>query len=398
VSACNKLDEVTVNPAIPTAGLRFINAMPDSSGGGGLDFRFIDFLENNAHFQIRFRNSPAFSAGVPASAIQYKPVQVTGTPRKYRIFLDDTLITVASFVLNEGELSLTADHNYTFIVWGYGRSTGADKVKVTLIDETAEQAKYAPTGDPGAGKVAVRVLNTTNRTISASQYKCVGTSTATCTGTAPGTPTWPTVAPFSASNYVIVDTSFLAVHVDGAEPGAFPDIVAMTGTRALCAQLACVAGQTPDIEATAGTQIEGSAVTAIVWPGSTPTQSAAPVFTPQGAQTVTGGTLTGLGYVYTTGTGAANALSAATNSYVRAAGSFITEGFAVGQTITVNGFATAANNGTTTVTAVAATALTVAKATVTEAFATGSVRSIAAPRSNISYAWDRRPKRCPTCG
>jgi hypothetical protein len=66
-------------------------------------------------------------------------------------------------------------------------------------------------------------------------------------------------------------------------------------------------------------------------------------------------------------------LSATATGYARASGSFITNGFVVGQQITASGFTNAANNGRSTITAVTATALTVTKdtPTVVEAAATG---------------------------
>lgn len=58
-------------------------------------------------------------------------------------------------------------------------------------------------------------------------------------------------------------------------------------------------------------------------------------------------------------------LSVTTTGYARAAGSFITDGFAVGMEIAASGFTTAANNGAGVVTAVAAGTLTVDAYTVT---------------------------------
>ena len=72
MSAC-KPEEVIQTENIPTAGVRFINAVPDSAGSFGLDFRFVDLPESNSHFRIAFRNGPTTSAGVTASTgVQYK--------------------------------------------------------------------------------------------------------------------------------------------------------------------------------------------------------------------------------------------------------------------------------------------------------------------------------------
>ena len=47
VSAC-KPEEVVTTPKQPTAGVRFINAVPDTGATFGLDFRFVDVVENSA--------------------------------------------------------------------------------------------------------------------------------------------------------------------------------------------------------------------------------------------------------------------------------------------------------------------------------------------------------------
>src|SRR5262245_13677449 len=89
LSAC-RLDEVITTENIPTAGVRFINAVPDTAGASGLDFRFVDIVENSAHFRMTFRNGPSTSGGVTASSLtQYKAARAGA--RKFKIFLDDTL-------------------------------------------------------------------------------------------------------------------------------------------------------------------------------------------------------------------------------------------------------------------------------------------------------------------
>jgi hypothetical protein len=61
------------------------------------------------------------------------------------------------------------------------------------------------------------------------------------------------------------------------------------------------------------------------------------------------------------------------NTYTRSSGSFVTEGFAPGMTITVAGMAQPQNNGVKVVTAVTATTLTVAQALAAEAGPTSGV-------------------------
>lgn len=78
--------------------------------------------------------------------------------------------------------------------------------------------------------------------------------------------------------------------------------------------------------------------------------------------------------VCTTG---ATDLSATTTGYARAAGSFLVDGFAPGMELLASGFAAAANNGRSVVTAVAALTLTVKKAGATTIEAAGAARTLA---------------------
>ena len=149
VSACSP-DKVVTTEDIPTAGLRFINAVPDTAGAFGLDFRFVDLPESNAHFRIPFRNNPATAGGVTASTlVQYKNARAG--QRRFRIFLSDSLQSVASIVLKDSTLNLEAGKNYTALLWGNARSSGADRMRLTIIEENV--------ADPGAN-VALRVINT----------------------------------------------------------------------------------------------------------------------------------------------------------------------------------------------------------------------------------------------
>jgi hypothetical protein len=144
VSACSP-EDVVDSPVGPTAGVRFINAVPDTGAAFGLDFRFVDIVENSGAFRIPFRNGPqntVIRAGdtVTASAqIQYKAAKAGS--RHFRIFLDDTLQAVASTALKDSTVDLTAAHNYTFLLWGNARSSGSDKMRLTVIDETGRRPR-----------------------------------------------------------------------------------------------------------------------------------------------------------------------------------------------------------------------------------------------------------------
>jgi hypothetical protein len=244
--ACNP-DQVINTENIPTAGVRFINAVPDSAGAYGLDFRFVDIVESNAQFRIAFRNSPASTGIAVATGIEFKGARAGD--RHFRIFLDDTIQTIASTVLKDSTIHLDAGHNYTVLLWGSARSTGSDKMRLTVIDETVT--------DPGA-QVALRVINATSTAIDARQY--------VQGGTAPSNATWSNVAPFSASSYVNAAPGNIMYNVQPAGGGTviFNDLQAPPGTPASSS----AGTSTLDIAPIPGTAVAGSAVTLIVFPRS----------------------------------------------------------------------------------------------------------------------------------
>jgi hypothetical protein len=211
--------------------------------------RFIDIVESNAQFRIGFRNSPPASGIQVSTGIEYKNTK--SGPRHFRIFLDDTLQTIASTFLVDTTVTFEATHNYTVILWGSGRSSGADKMKLTIIDETV--------GDPGA-QVALRVINATSSPIDARQY--------VQGGTAPAAADWANVAPFSASAYVKVAPGLIMYNVRaaGGTTSLFNDLQAPPGSPP--SSSAGPAGKI-DTEAVPGTNVAGSAVTLIVFPRST---------------------------------------------------------------------------------------------------------------------------------
>jgi hypothetical protein len=247
MSAC--IPETTITtPVTPTAGVRFINAVPDSAGAFGLDFRFVDIVESNAQFRVPFRNSPTTTGGITASALtQYKAAQA-GTARHFIIFLDDTIQAIASTKVKDSTLNLVDGHNYTVILWGAAR---AGQLQLKVIDETI--------ADP-ASKVALRVINAGTSAIDVRTY--------TTGGTLPATPTWANVAGLSISTFVNADTGSISYNVQPAGGGAalFTDMQALRGAVATSS---AGAGAKLDIEPIPGTGVAGSAVTLVVYPRST---------------------------------------------------------------------------------------------------------------------------------
>jgi hypothetical protein len=232
-------DEVVKTENVPTAGVRFINAVPDSSGAFGMDMRFVDIVESNAQFRVTFRNNPVTSGGFTSSTqVQFKPARAGS--RNFRIFLDDTLQNIASIVLKDTTVTLEAGKNYTAIMWGEGR---AGTMRLRFFEDVP--------ADPGAN-VALRIINATNAAIDGRFF--------TTGGTAPATASWANVAPYSASAFVTTAPGSITYNVRaaGAATNLFNDLLALPGQAS-----------TVDIDGTPGTTQAGSAVTLVVYPRST---------------------------------------------------------------------------------------------------------------------------------
>lgn len=249
-SACKTPEQSTASPTPATAGIRFINAVPDSSGGSGMDFRFVDKVENNAQPGVLFAGSPNNANGWTSSVkIQYKAA-LAGT-RYFKIFLSDTLQSAASTVMNSAtttvdapaalmpndtSINLTAGKNYTIILWGNARG-GAPAMRITAFEEGVTLDTLT--------QIGLRVINATPGVISATASSPAGVVA-----------TWSNVPALSVSAYVL--TAPAAITYD------------VTGAATLAAQLAMPGiAATVDAQAVPGTTIAGSGITAIVWPATT---------------------------------------------------------------------------------------------------------------------------------
>lgn len=214
LSACSRND-VTDTGFRPTGGVRFINAVPDTAGSGGLDMRFVDIIDNNnAQFQIPFRNNIVSSGGLPPSSVLIEYKAATAGSRHFRIFLDDTLPGVASIVLKDTSIDVVDQHRYSAFLWGNSRSAAgaADAMRLTVVDETC---------DPGS-LIGLRAANATSNTLDIRAYvdtqvvvattvtpaggKAVTTTTTTNTAV-PAAVTWAGVAPYSVTTCINVPLS-----------------------------------------------------------------------------------------------------------------------------------------------------------------------------------------------
>ena len=250
VAGACKTDEVIATEDIPTAGVRFINAVPDTAGAYGLDLRFVDQVENNAQFRIGFRNSPQTTSGITgSSSVQYKPARAGS--RHFVIFLDDTLQAAAQTKLKDTTVTLVAGKNYTALLWGYARAGSTPVMKLSFFEEVVP--------DPGT-QVALRVINATNGAIDVRQF--------VKGGTAPASATWANVPAMSISGYVTAAASATGimynVRAAGSATNMFNDIQALLGSPATSS----AGTSTLDIAPLPGTSVAGSAVTLVVYPAS----------------------------------------------------------------------------------------------------------------------------------
>jgi hypothetical protein len=239
VGACAP-DQVVKTEDIPTAGVRFINAVPDT---GAMDLRFVDIVESNAHFNVAFRNGATTSGGVIASPqIEYKNTRAG--QRHFRIFMYGTTAALASTVVKDTTVNIEANKLYTALIWGHSKPGQTPAMRLSWIEE--------PAPDPGSN-VGLRVINATEGPIDVRHFLS--------TGTAPSAATWGNVPALSISNYVNVAPAQYRFNVrsSGSTTNLFGDALALIGTPA-----------TVDIEALPGTTVAGSDVTMIVFPRSVP--------------------------------------------------------------------------------------------------------------------------------
>lgn len=278
VNACRP-DEIIETDAIPTAGVRFIHAVPDT---GGMDFRFVDFAENNVQWQIAFRNTPTLNAaganGVPgATFVQYKPARAAGgncasatsCQRNFRIFLNGTTAGVASTVIKDTTVTLEPGKLYTALLWGYanptgpGRPAGAPAMRLTFMEDAVT--------DPAAN-VALRVINASNATVDVTYYQA--------SGAAPGSTLQLNMAPLTMSSHVTAAPDTLRFNVDLATTAT--NLFANNIDRIAMIGAAAVTAAPGPFDAIPGTSVAGSAVTGIIFAPSVVGTAA-----PQGAGSAT---------------------------------------------------------------------------------------------------------------
>ncbi len=250
-SACSP-DKIVETEDIPTAGIRFINAVPDTIA---FDFRPVDIVENSVFYGVAFRTT---------TQIFYKNARAGA--RSFRVFLSNTNLSlpyaeqqaIASTVVENLDITLEAGKRYTIIMWGYARPGSTPARTLTVLEDNP--------ADPGA-QVALRVIN------AASGLGPLDVRHYPSTGTAPATATWANVPAKTATSYVNTAVGQIRFNVQPAGGGTalFADALAPVGVA-----------ETIDIDAIPGTTLAGTAVSAIIFPRSVAGSKAPSSFTTPG--------------------------------------------------------------------------------------------------------------------
>lgn len=138
LAACEKA-EVTSSTRPPLAGVRFINALPDT---GAVDIRAIDQIEW----------SPVANALAFRSGTQYMPTQAGS--RHFRMFPTDSIASVTSQFMKDTSITFEANKNYTIIAAGLARSKN---VRLIVIQDAVPSIP--------AGQIALRTINATSSAV-----------------------------------------------------------------------------------------------------------------------------------------------------------------------------------------------------------------------------------------
>lgn len=257
VGACRP-DVVVETEDIPTAGVRFINAVPDT---GSMDFRAVDIVENSSFYNVAFRTAPSSAGG----GFFYKNARAGS--RHYKVFRTPTAtdpaatqLATAQTVVVDTTVTLDAGKLYTFILWGLSRTGGSPAMKLTILTDDPP--------DPG-NQVAIRVVNACVPSLCGAAATGVVDARAFTTAQTINAPAavFTNVAPQTASAYTNVapccSTAAAAYTFDfrpagGVTTGAA--LAAGTGPIGLAEAI--------DADAIPGTNVGGSAVSAILFPRS----------------------------------------------------------------------------------------------------------------------------------
>jgi hypothetical protein len=249
LAACEKDAGPFEAPTVPTAYVRFVNAVPDTLP---VELRFIDKVEGSAWF-----GQPAFR-----TVTNYFPIHAG--ERKFRIFPTDPSlvpdINIVSSILQEGSHNFAADKYYTIIHAGYTRTGATPEDRLIILEDNMPTVP--------AGQIAVRVVNL-DPTGPVSVYSSATGGTAPL----PGTALFSNVAYGVSSSFANLAT------------GAFVFRATPTGSTTVMAEGAAPAGRLAASVSQSnqgGYTVQGSILTAFVFPRSVAGSRAPAAFTTGG--------------------------------------------------------------------------------------------------------------------
>jgi hypothetical protein len=253
VVGCTK--EATFFEPLPDyAAIHWVNAVPDT---GQQDIRVIDIVSDAALFDADFRGSNMF----------YQPIE-SGS-RTVRIFNSSSNPAIASQILSETTLALTAGTSYTFIHAGFARPAGIPARTTLMITDAS------PT--PAAAQVAVRAINAGAGLGGVDVFIVRKAVNAATVDSLPDARAATNIAFGAASAYIAVavdDTSAAAAQ-------AMRVVFTTTGTKTVLAAITAPGGTfgTPAADPIAGSRIAGSVLTAVLVPPSVVGSQAPAAFT-----------------------------------------------------------------------------------------------------------------------
>jgi hypothetical protein len=240
-------DATFTEPLPPLAAIHWVNAVPDT---GQQDMRVIDIVSNAGLFDANFRGSNMFYQRIEAGS------------RTVRIFNSSTDPVIASQMLQETTVPVTANASYTFIHAGFARTGGTPARTVLIIPDTP------PT--PAAGQVAVRAINAGAGLGNVDVFVVKRPVVATTVDSLPDTRAAANVAFGTAGVYT-------TVAADTAAADTIRVVFTTAGTKTVLAAVVAPAGVagTTTVNPIAGSRIAGSVLTAVLVPRSV-ASSAAP--------------------------------------------------------------------------------------------------------------------------
>ena len=245
---CHDTKQGVLQPAEPVAYLRYVNLVPDT---GAVDFRIVDIVADAPSAGAATFRTGGYPSGIPTNFLPPHQQVEAGT-RQIRVFPSSTDPNVTSNWLLDTTVTFTAGVYYTFYLTGTARSGGV-RAFVTVDTLGAAPAGVAfrviHLGGAGVGNVDVDV------TARASIAPLA--ATATFANVAPGAVT--------AYTNLAVNTAYKAVATAPASRTPFLfQALAPAGVR----------GDSVT-EPVAGTNVAGTAISAVVVPASV-TGSSAP--------------------------------------------------------------------------------------------------------------------------